>query len=105
MSHNTKPYCASPVEVPVREMRSGSIVDKIKHDFWREVALRLEQTKPQFAVRYEFADADDAAAYQRYVMQMMRKGHGKGFVQSSKRRAEQDGVWYVYFARGPNWKA
>jgi len=62
-----------PVEVAEEEMRVGNPVCTERYEFYRDVRLRLEQTKPGFALRYEFPDADTARLYATYAAEWYRK--------------------------------
>ena len=94
---------STPMEVGAAEMGNRSVVlDEAKYAFYLDICLRLEQTKPGKAVRYDFAEAKTAKAYQRYVSRRMRDGSGKGWIRSCL-RTSPDGLARVYFARGPKY--
>lgn len=90
------------VEVSRQDMRRGEPHDLAKHAFYRDVLLRLEQTRETAAIRYEFASQEEARLYRGYAMRRIRDDIGLA-AASSKSRRSSNGHVYVYFARGPKW--
>ena len=95
---NSKPW-SSCAEVPQKEMGIRGL-DPMKWEFYRDVLLRLQQTKDGTAIRYLFADKTQARLYKHYVTQRVINTLGKGVLRASVRPNPTD-TCYVYFARGP----
>lgn len=97
----SKPW-STCTEVPQHEMGIRG-VDPTKWEFYRDVLLRLQQTKDGDAIRYLFADPAQAKIYKHYVTQHIIKHLGKGVLLTSV-RPNPTGTCYVYFARGPQYR-
>ena len=93
---------SAPVEVPRQEMRHNTPIDPAKHKFFRDVCLRLEQTKETAAIRYDFASREEARLYRSYAMRTIRDNIGLA-AASSKLLPSNHGTVYVFFALGPKW--
>lgn len=93
---------SAAVEVSRQDMRRGNPYDLAKHAFFRDVLLRLEQTRETAAIRYEFASHEEARLYKGYASSNARKELGLATTRS-KLRQGSNGTWHVYFARGPKW--
>jgi len=91
-----------PLEVLATEMQGGEPLDTAKDAFYRDVKLRLEKSKSNFAIRYEFNGSKEADFYRQYVCRRMRRDYDKGFVRSKLKC--KDGLCYVYFCRGSNYR-
>lgn len=96
MVMSEKPWSVA-VEVHEREMRVGNPLCADRYAFYKDLRLRLEQTKPGFALRYEFKDASTARLYANYAADWFRKESINERLRYKVRN--HNGRCYLYFRR------
>lgn len=84
-------------EVSLNDVRPRNYPVSIYHGLYQEMRLRLEQTKPGYALALEFADEPEAKRHKQALARLFRKFDGAGFASVAQRGA------LVYIYRGKNW--
>jgi len=92
----------TPTEVDTAQLPAGRRADPDRLAFAEDVMRRLEQTPPNRALRYVFADAKVAQLYRSFLTTRAAKLTGKKGSVYTTSVAEKDEI-AVYIRRGSNW--